>query len=91
MDKYAQLKKLHHDCQLKFYVYAFMHIDTKTIQVEGYFLDTKTFFDNYKKISSPGPGPKHWIIFSYINSEDYELDVNFDETSLKKNRPHIQQ
>ena len=30
-----------------------------------------------------GTVPKHWIGFSYICSEDYELDQNFEDTELK--------
>ena len=41
-------------------------------------------------MSNPGPVPKHWLGFSYIRPEAYELDLNFDETELKKTRPHIQ-
>ena len=31
-------------------------------------------------MSTPGLVTKDWLGFSYIRSEDYELDVNFDET-----------
>ena len=36
-------------------------------------------------METPGLVPKYWIEFTYIHSEDYELDVNFDETNLKNN------
>ena len=63
---------------------TFMYVDLETILVEEYFPDTKTFVKNYKKISTPGPVPKYWLGFSHIRSEDYELDLNFDKTELKK-------
>ena len=50
------------------------------IAEENYFPDTKTFVRDYNKRSTPGPVPKHLIGFSYIRSEYYELDLNFDET-----------
>ena len=47
--------------------------------LEGdYFPTTRSFVENYKKRSSPGPVPKHWLHFSYIHSEEYKLDLNFD-------------
>ena len=30
-------------------------------------------------MSTLGPVPKHWLVFGYMRSEDYELDVKFDE------------
>ena len=36
--------------------------------------------------STPGPVPKHWLGFSVIRSEDYELDQNFDDTEFKNNQ-----
>ena len=51
--------------------------------VENYFTSTITFAEKYKNMSTPGPFPKHWLGFSYIRSEDYELYLNFDETELK--------
>ena len=61
MDKYAQLKTFHHDRQLQVYMYDFMYVDTKTIPVEDYFPATKIFCNNYIKVSTPGPVPKHWL------------------------------
>ena len=90
MDKFSHLKRFCHDRQLQVYMYAFMYVDTETMPVEDHFLATKMFDDNYKKISTPVPVPKHWLGFSYIRLEDYKLDHNFDETELKKIRPHIQ-
>ena len=40
-------------------MYAFMYVDPDTIPVEEYFPYTKTFVKYYKKISNPGPVPKH--------------------------------
>ena len=71
MDKYAQLKKFHHDWRLQVYMYTFMYVDPKTTPVEDHFTATKTFAVNYKKILTPVAVPKHCIIFSCIISEDY--------------------
>ena len=46
MDKYAQLKRLHHDLQLQVYMYAFMYVDTVTMKVEDRFPTKKTFVEN---------------------------------------------
>ena len=48
------------------------------------FPTTKTFVVNYKKISTLGPVPEHWLEFSYIRSKYYDLYHNFDDTELKK-------
>ena len=80
MDKYALLKRFHHDRRLQVYMYAFMYANPETMPGEDYFPATTTFVNNYNKISSPRPVPKHWLGFSYIRSEDYELDENFDDT-----------
>ena len=82
MDKYAEQKKFHHDHQLQVYMYAFMYVDPKTIPVEENFPATETFVVNQKEISTPGPVPKHWLGFSYICSEDHDLDQNVDYTSF---------
>ena len=50
----------------------------------------KKFVENYKKMSTLGPVPRHWLRFRYIRSEDYELYHYFDVTEFKKIRPHIQ-
>ena len=63
-----------------------MYVDTNTMSVEDHFPATKTFVVDYKKISITGTVPKHWIGFSYILSEDYELAQNFDETYFEKNQ-----
>ena len=57
-----------------------MYVDPQNISVKEYFLATQTFIVSNKKISTTGTVPKQWIGFSYILSEDYELDQNFDET-----------
>ena len=36
--------------------------------------------ENYKKMSTPLLVPKYWLVFSYICSGYYELDLNFDKT-----------
>ena len=61
-------------------MYVFMYVDPDTIPVDDHLPYTKTVFVNYKKMSTPGPVPKHWLVFSYICSERYELDQNFDDT-----------
>ena len=58
-------------------MYDFMYVDTNKISVEDYVPSTKTFVEKYKKIPTPGPVPKDWIVFSYILSEYYELDLKF--------------
>ena len=40
--------------------------------------------EKYFYMSTPGPVQKNWFKFSYINSEEYQSDKNFDETYLKK-------
>ena len=79
MDKYAQMKRFHHDCQLQAYMYASMYVDTQTIPVEEH-LTATIFFVNYKKMSTPEQVPKNCLGFSYIHSEYYELDLNFEDT-----------
>ena len=91
MDKYAQLKRLHHDLRLQVDMYDFKSIDPESIPVEEYFPATKTLVENYKIISTSGPVSKHWLRFSYIHSEYYELHKNFDKIELKTIRPQIQQ
>ena len=76
----SQLNMFHHDCQLQFYMYAFMYVDTETIPVEGHFPATKICVVNYKKISTPGTVPKHCLGFSYMHLEHYELYQNFNDT-----------
>ena len=84
MNKYAILKRFHSDRRLKVYMYDFMYVNPDSIPVEDYFPETKTFFDKYKKMSTPGPVLKYWLVFDYICSEDYELDVKLDENGLEK-------
>ena len=47
------------------------------------FQATRTIVENYKKMSTLVPVPQHCIGFSYIHSEDYELDLNFDKIDTK--------
>ena len=79
MDKYVRMDRFHHYRQLQVYIYAFMYIDSDTMQVEDSFPYAKTFVKNYNKISTPGPVPKHWLRFSYVLSKYIELDNNSDE------------
>ena len=46
MDKYAQLKRFHHDHQLQFYMYALMYVDPETMIVEDNFPTTEIFSAN---------------------------------------------
>ena len=59
-------------------MYAFVYVDPDTMAEEDYFTATKIFSENYNKISTPLPVPKHWSGFSYMRSKDYELDLNVD-------------
>ena len=65
-DKYVQMKRFNNDQHLQFYMYDFMYVDTDTITEEEYFSSTRNIFENYKKMSTPGPVPKYWILFCYI-------------------------
>ena len=60
-------------------MYSFVYVYPEKMPVEDHFYDTKPFVVNYKKMSTPVPVPKHWLVFSYIYSEDYELDQKFDD------------
>ena len=64
MYKYAQLMGFQQDRRLQFYMYDFMYVDPQTMPTEDHFPAIKSFVVNYKKISTPGPIPKHWIVFS---------------------------
>ena len=59
------------------------------MEEEHYFPATKTIVENYKKISTTGLVPKHWHRFSYIHSENYEIDLYFDETEMKIKSDHF--
>ena len=83
MDKYSLMKMFHCGHRRQVYTYAFVYVDPEIMPEKDYFLNTKTFVDNYKIISTPGPFLKHWLGFNYICSEDYGLDKNFDETDMK--------
>ena len=71
MYKYSQLKRFHHDQRLQVYMYAFMYVYPQIMPVGDHFLDTKPFIVNYKKMSTPVPVARHWLVFSYICLEDY--------------------
>ena len=64
-------------------MYAFMYVNAEKNAEEEYFTDTITFVGNYNKFSTPVSVPKHWLGFSCICSEDYELDMNFDEIQIQ--------
>ena len=84
MIRYKQLKRFHHNRLFQFYMYDFMYVDPETIYQEDYFLATRTFVESYKKRLTIGPDKKHWLGFSYMFSEEYELDLNFGGTGIKK-------
>ena len=64
-----------------------MYVDPDKMAEEDYFPATKNVV-NYKETSTPEPVPKHWLGFSYICSEGYELDLNFDLTEIKSKSDH---
>ena len=45
----------------------------------GLFPATEVLVDKYNQMSTPGPFPKHWLGFSYIRSEYFDLYQNFDD------------
>ena len=55
-----------------------MYVYTQTIPVEDYFNATKTIVVKYKKIPTSETVTKNWLVFSYIRSENYELNHSFD-------------
>ena len=80
MDKYSQMKKFNYDLRLQVYMYAFMYVNTETIgDLTPMWSEKKTIVENYKKVSTPVPVTKHWLGFSYMRSEYYELYLKFDE------------
>ena len=83
------MKRFHHERRLQVYMYDFMYVYPEKIPVEYHFPATKTSADNYKNNSTTGTVPKHWLVFSCIHSEEYELYVNFDETELEKQLYYI--
>ena len=68
IDKYALIKRCHYDRQPRFYMFAFVYVYPETMVEEEYFPATKNIVENYNKMSTPGPVPKHWLVFSYICS-----------------------
>ena len=57
------MKRFHNDRQLKVYMHAFMYVNPEINPEDYYFSGTKIFVEDYKKILTPGPVPKHWLIF----------------------------
>ena len=68
MDEFSQMKIFNYDRRLQVYMYDFVYVDTQKMTEEGYFTVTKTYVENYKKISTPVPVPKYWHGFSHICS-----------------------
>ena len=56
-----------------------MYVDPNTIPVEDHFPATKVLVDKYNQMSTPETFPKHWLGFSYIRSEYFDLYQNFDD------------
>ena len=83
MDKYVQMKRFHYERQLQVYTYAFMYFDHEKTK-EKYYFPSTICFEDYKKISTTGQFPKNWLGFSFIHSENYGLDMNFNETEFEK-------
>ena len=42
MDKYAQMKMVHRDRRLQYYMYTFVNVDPEKISVEDYFTAKNT-------------------------------------------------
>ena len=59
------------------YMYDFMFVDPETIPEGKYIPYIRNFAQEYKKKSTPGSIPKHWLGFIYIHSEYCELDLNY--------------
>ena len=55
------MKRFYQEQQLQVYMNAFMDVDPETIPEQEYFSATKIIFENYKKMSTPGPVPKIWL------------------------------
>ena len=43
------MNDFHHECQIHFYMYAFMYVDPEKIPEEEYLPAIKTYVENYKK------------------------------------------
>ena len=63
-------------------MYDFMYVDPEIMPLNDPFPAKKIVVVNYKKMSIPGPIPKYCLLFTYIRSEDYDLDQNFDDTEF---------
>ena len=49
-------------------MYDLMYVDIQTIPLEDHFTATKIFVVKYKKMSTPGPVPKHWLdVLTYVH------------------------
>ena len=58
-------------------MHAFMYIDPEKLQRITTSHLPKYFWKDTKR-STPGPSPNHWLGFSNICSEYYELDMKLD-------------
>ena len=67
MYKYVQMKHFHRNRRLQVHMYDFMYVDIQTIPAEDHFTATKIFVVKYKKISTTGTAPKHWLdVVAYV-------------------------
>ena len=58
MDRYTQLKRFHHERRLQVYMYDFMYIGPRKMQVEDHHPFKKSIFVNHEKMSTQGSVPK---------------------------------
>ena len=70
MEKYAIMKRFHHDYRFQVYIYALIYGDLETIPVRNYFPAAQKI-ENYKKIPIQRPVLKYWLQFSFIHSKGF--------------------
>ena len=60
-------------------LHAFFHVRVTWYNGVRWILpNNHTFFWKLQEWPTPVPVTKNWLVFSYIFSEDYELDIKFD-------------
>ena len=77
------MKMFHYYCQLYVDIFAFMYVDLDAVLKEEFFIPTRKIVANYNIMSTPALVSKYCLRFSYICSEEYDLDLNFNETEMK--------
>ena len=68
IDKYAKLKRFHHDRPLKVYIYDFMYIDPQTMPAEDYIIIHSSSFEDFlfiKIILYKGKTKVYFIVICY--------------------------